>query len=242
MTPDAPPGNLDAETRQRAQDLLYESLAHRSDNRLLTIGVVVAVVLHAIVLVINFPDVEQTIVPEPTKPVIIVRKYVPPPPKFEQRQVVRQAIGKKIPLPDPTPDEPEPIREPEPEIVAESLPSDLAFEIGIPDGIGPPPSAGPMAAGVGGVTHPVRIVGPDDQPVFPETARLARLSGQVTVQATIRKDGTVGDVEVLACSRPGVNFEQSAVLAVKKWRYTPGVYQGKPVDVFLTVIVTFELN
>ena len=68
------------------------------------------------------------------------------------------------------------------------------------------------------------------------------MTGNVILQAIIYKDGTVGDVEVLRCTRPNVGFEEEAVKAVEQWRYQPATQNGRPVDVYFTIQVSFELN
>jgi protein TonB len=144
-----------------------------------------------------------------------------------------------VPIPDPTPDEPEPIREPEPEEDPEPLPPDVEFIIGVPE---PPPPSGPLLAGVGDVTNPILIPESKIEPEYPELARVARLEGNVILQAIIHDDGTVGDIEILRCNRPNMGFEDSAVEAVSQWRYKPALQNGKPVEVYFTVFVEFKLH
>jgi len=222
----------------KAEDLLYTTLFHTEDKRLMTWAVIGAVVVHVVVLFLHFPEVKRAFQPEKKK-VVVVRKYVPPPPPVQRRQVQQRKITKKVPVPDPTPDEPEPIREPEPEIQPEPLPPDVDILIGDPE---PPPPSGPLMAGVGDVTNPVRIEETYVQPEYPELARRARLEANVILQAIVHKDGTVGDITVLKCNRPNVGFEDSAVEAVQQWRYQPASQGGKPVDVYFTIVVDFELQ
>jgi len=54
--------------------------------------------------------------------------------------------------------------------------------------------------------------------------------------------GSVGEIEILNCNRAGMGFEESALAAVAQWRYEPARQNGKPVDVYFTVSVTFELQ
>jgi protein TonB len=223
----------------RAQDLLYASMFHTEDRGILFRGFIVAVVIHVVFLFIHFPQFRKTVVPEKKENVVYVRKYTPPPPKIEKKQIVRKKLTRKVPIPDPTPDEPEPIREPEPEIEPEVLPPDAEFLIGEPE---PPPPTGPLIAGVGGVTEPKRIPESYVQPAYPELARKAKIEGKVILQAVVTKEGVVSELKVLRCNRPGLGFEDSAVAAVRQWRYEPASQNGRPVDVFITVIVDFTLQ
>jgi protein TonB len=75
-------------------------------------------------------------------------------------------------------------------------------------------------------------------PVYPQMAREARVSGTVVIQATITKTGTVENLR--AVSGPAM-LRQSALDAVKTWRYKPYLLDGEPVDVETTVSVTFSM-
>jgi protein TonB len=74
-------------------------------------------------------------------------------------------------------------------------------------------------------------------PDYPQVARRAGLGGRVTVRAVIAPDGSVETVEVYASSNP--LFNDAAVDAVRQWRYRPASMNGKPVRVYLTVVVDF---
>jgi len=63
-------------------------------------------------------------------------------------------------------------------------------------------------------------------PIYPAQARLLRMEGTVILAAVVMEDGTVGDVNVVEGS---AMLAQSAVDAVKHWRYKPFELDGKPV-------------
>ncbi len=92
------------------------------------------------------------------------------------------------------------------------------------------------------MTNPKLIQESKVQPEYPELARVARLEGNVILQAIIHADGTVGDLEVLRCNRPNMGFEDAAIEAVRHWRYEPATQNGKPVEVYFTVFVEFKLH
>jgi len=230
---------LNLDERVEAENSLMVSLQHSEDKKIISIAVGVAIVLHIIFLVINFPELKRTLRPQKPENVIVVRKYVPPPPKIEQKQIVRKKLTRKVPIPDPTPDEPEPIREPEPEIEPEPIPPDVEVLLGVPE---PPPPSGPLLAGVGDVTNPELIQETKVEPEYPELARVARLEGSVILQAIIHSDGSVGEIEVLRSNRPNMGFEESAIAAVREWQYKPALQNGKPVEVYFTVFVDFKLH
>jgi len=104
------------------------------------------------------------------------------------------------------------------------------------------PSSDTLLAGVGGVTNPELIESSLVQPEYPETARQARLTGNVILQAVITRDGTVRDVKVLRVDKPNLGFEYAAVKAVEQWRYRPSTFRGDPVEVYFTINVAFTLH
>jgi TonB family protein len=98
----------------------------------------------------------------------------------------------------------------------------------------------PLYAGIGGVSNPKLIPASRVMPIYPESARKAGVNGQVTLQAVIHKDGTVGDVTVLKSPGAKFGFDEAAIAAVKQWKYKPGLQNGKPVDVYFTVVVDVD--
>jgi protein TonB len=100
----------------------------------------------------------------------------------------------------------------------------------------------PLYAGIGGVTNPELIPSTKIQPKYPEIARKAKIQGKVILQAVIRKDGTVGELQVLQSPGSKFGFDEAAIAAVRQWRYKPGLQNGKPVDVYFTVLVEFVLQ
>ena len=76
-------------------------------------------------------------------------------------------------------------------------------------------------------------------PEYPELARRARVEGFVVLQAIIDKQGNVSDLEILRGL--GLGLDTAAQEAVAQWKYTPTFYNGRPVDVILTVTVVFQL-
>jgi protein TonB len=76
-------------------------------------------------------------------------------------------------------------------------------------------------------------------PTYPPIARAARISGTVVLQATISKSGTIENLRVI--SGPPM-LTQSALEAVKTWRYKPYQLNGEPVEVETTVNVVFNLG
>ena len=78
------------------------------------------------------------------------------------------------------------------------------------------------------------------EPVYSEAARKANLEGTVELSAIIRKDGSIETVKVLRGL--GLGLDESAVRALKRWRFRPGMKDGSPVDLRVNVEVTFSLR
>ena len=76
-------------------------------------------------------------------------------------------------------------------------------------------------------------------PIYPPMARNARVSGTVVIQATISRNGTIENPRVV--SGPAM-LRQSALDAVKTWRFRPYMLSGEPVEVETTVNVNFSLG
>ena len=101
----------------------------------------------------------------------------------------------------------------------------------------PPPPVPASPIRVSGIRIPTRIK--NVQPVYPELARQARVSGTVIVEALIGTDGRVTGARVV---RSIPLLDQAALVAVSQWLYTPTLLSGVPVSILMTVTVTFRLQ
>jgi periplasmic protein TonB len=121
------------------------------------------------------------------------------------------------------------------------IPGGVAGSIvmGIPSAPPPPPppaAAKPIRIG-GQVTAPALIY--RVEPKYPDFAAQAQIEGLVILEATVDTEGRVQSVEVL---RSHGLLDQAAVDAVKQWRYSPLVLNGKPFPFILTVTVRFSVQ
>jgi periplasmic protein TonB len=73
------------------------------------------------------------------------------------------------------------------------------------------------------------------EPVYPALAKQIGRSGRVELRAIIAVDGTIQSLEAVGGDPM---FFQSALEAVRQWRYTPTVLNGQnvQVDTYITVI------
>jgi protein TonB len=102
-----------------------------------------------------------------------------------------------------------------------------------------PPPPQPRVARVGhqGIREPKRVQ--YIIPEYPEIARNARIEGTVILEAVLDVTGRVQSVRVL---RSVALLDHAAIAAVRQWRYTPTELNGVPVQVLMTITVTFSLS
>jgi TonB family protein len=117
-----------------------------------------------------------------------------------------------------------------PNLAASANPSSLSSVFSTKASL--PNLTAPISRGVSGGQLLRRVA-----PVYPPQAILLRLQGTVTLMAAITEQGTVGDVKVL--DGPPT-LAQSAVEAVKHWRYSPFVLDGKAVKTDIKISVDFK--
>ena len=77
------------------------------------------------------------------------------------------------------------------------------------------------------------------QPEYPSLARQTRIQGTIKLHAIVGTDGTIKQLDVIS-GHP--LLVQSALDAVRKWRYKPTLVNGEPVEVDTTIDVVFSLN
>lgn len=112
---------------------------------------------------------------------------------------------------------------------------------GMPPPPPPPPPPGveeSNAVRVGsGIKPPTKIK--DVKAEYPQDAKDAGIQGVVILESTIDEQGDVSNVRVL---RSIPMLDQAAIDAVKQWRFTPTILNGKAVPVIVTMTVNFALK
>lgn len=76
-------------------------------------------------------------------------------------------------------------------------------------------------------------------PVYPPQAKSRNLSGDVSLEAVIDREGRV--TQLVAVSGSPL-FAKAAMDAVRKWKYRPWMLKGEPVEVKTTIIVHFRMR
>ena len=112
---------------------------------------------------------------------------------------------------------------------------------GVIGGVGaapPPPKPNQGRIRQGGNVQAAKLMN-KVQPTYPPLARQTRISGTVRLHAIIAKDGSIQSLEVLS-GHP--LLQQSALDAVRQWKYQATLLNGEPVEVDTTIDVIFSLN
>jgi periplasmic protein TonB len=170
--------------------------------------------------------------PPPAAPVKTVRqRFIQP-----QRMVAPTVIPKKIEI----------VKEVAPDV---SMGGSAAF--GVTGGTGPlggsissviapppPKPVTPTRIRVGGNVQSAMLVR-EVQPIYPEIARTAHVSGTVILHAIIAKDGSIRELQYV--SGPPL-LMRAAMDAVREWRYKPTLLNGEPVEVDTTISLVFTLG
>lgn len=79
----------------------------------------------------------------------------------------------------------------------------------------------------------------EEPPAFPSGARASRIQGDVELDVVIGRDGSVEDATVLSGNSL---LTPAAVEAVRKWRFQPPLVNGSPVELLVTVEVSFKFG
>jgi periplasmic protein TonB len=91
-----------------------------------------------------------------------------------------------------------------------------------------------------GITLPVVLR--EVKPAYTADAMRAKVQGSVWLECIVMPDGSVGEVKVTRSLDPIFGLDQEAIKAAKMWRFKPGIRQGEPVPVIITIELTFTLR
>lgn len=235
-------------------DLLESTVVKKKTNKgwsVVLSGIVQAIILSILILI---PLIYTEALPKAMLSTLLIAPPPPPPPppppapvKAIVKPVARLINSGKLTQPRAIPKEVAVFKEAElpPDVINPSGPSGVFG--GIPGGnmisaagpAPPPPKpAAPSRIKQGGNVTAASII-TQTKPLYPPLARQARIQGNVILHAIIDKDGRVAQLEVVS-GHP--LLVQSALDAVKQWRYKPTQLNGDPVEVDTTITVTFTMG
>jgi protein TonB len=235
-------------------DLLESTVEKKKTNKgwsVILSGIVQALILGVLILI---PLIYTEALPKAMLSTLLIAPPPPPPPppppapvKTIVKPVARLIQSGKLVQPRAIPKEVAVFKEAElpPDVINNAGQQGGVFG-GIPGqgmvsaAIAPPPPkpTAPARIKQGGNVTAASII-TQTRPVYPALARQARIQGNVVLHAIIDKDGKVAQLEVIS-GHP--LLVQSALDAVKQWRYKPTLLNGDPVEVDTTITVTFTMG
>ena len=109
-----------------------------------------------------------------------------------------------------------------------------------PDPTRPPAPATPAMRPGGRVSDPKLLK--EQRPVYTEAAMRQKIEGLVELEAVVGVDGSVTQLRVTKSLDNAYGLDQSAIDAARQWRFEPGIFEGKPVPVLVTLILEFRLK
>jgi periplasmic protein TonB len=77
------------------------------------------------------------------------------------------------------------------------------------------------------------------EPIYPPLARQVQREGRVELRAIISTGGTIESLEVISGDPL---FIQSALAAVREWRYRPTILNGRPIEIDTHITVIYTLS
>ena len=92
---------------------------------------------------------------------------------------------------------------------------------------------------IGGSVEESHIIA-KKMPAYPAAAKAAGIQGKVLLEAMISKEGVPQELRVL--SSPSDDLSESALEAVRQWRYSPTLLNGNPVEVLTDIVINYTLS
>lgn len=91
-----------------------------------------------------------------------------------------------------------------------------------------------------GVTSPVLLQ--QVKPAYTADAMRAKIQGEVWLECIVTPDGSVTECKVTRSIDPIFGLDQEAIKAARQWKFRPGLRQGQPVPVLITIGLSFTLR
>lgn len=202
----------------------------------LILAVLAAFVLFALLPAINWISGRSAEV-IPWRPVQTIET---PPPPLEVEQPVEEP--RRADVPEPTWKEPAPERPDRPRLQIDfpalQGAADIDWSVELPNIEAP--------ASTVSLYLPNQLDDPPRplvrlKPLYPSSARLQRIEGYVLVEFVVSDQGRTRDLRVIE-SEPASLFDAAALQAVRRWRFEPGQFRGKPVNTRVRQRIVFELE
>lgn len=250
--------------------LIRPKKSNRRTAAALPLAVTVHLVIFGSVAAASYWNVSEVLEPNVVIDAFFVASAPPPPPPVRggvRPETIERAVAPVVP--PTTPVQPETVPDETPATatnLADLVPvagdgDTYGDPNGDPDGVdggfedGVPHSAGKQYGGPGFGTDPQPLASeptrfkagmtPPEvvsrtQPRYTEAARKAGVQGTVIVEAVIDEQGRVTNLKVVKSLPMGL--DQAAADAVRQWRFKPALLGTRPVKIFWTLTVNFQLQ
>lgn len=236
------------------EDSLMESGGRIKTNQKWT-GLISTIVQLALVgFLVLLPLIFTEALPKGMMTTFLVAPPPPPPPpppaapKIEHVQRVSEIVNGALQAPTKIPKQVKMIQEDEPP------PPSAGVVGGVVGGVPGGSAGGVIGSIVGSTAPPPKVATPqkvrvssgvaeglkihDVQPTYPQMARIAHIQGDVVLQATISKTGSI---ENLRAVNGHPILIQAALDAVRQWKYKPYILNSEPVEVETQITVKFHM-
>ena len=223
-----------------APRLLRGYISEPADRRGLKVASLWALVAHFVLFFVVIPSRAAEPIPvENAIAAVVLKRWEPPAPPSRPKKTTKRPVN-PVPVPDPTPRDPEPIFDQEMSEMDLGDP-DAEFSVGLPNAPPGPPSARGRAVGMGsgGLSSPViirKIV-----PEYPPEATRRGIQGTVYIEAVITEDGRVVEPRLIH-GLPDDELNARAMEAILDWTFKPGLKDGEPVAVVATFTMDFTIH
>jgi TonB family protein len=100
----------------------------------------------------------------------------------------------------------------------------------------------PPAGGIFDISQvdQIPVVRTQTPPIYPAELKKAGAKGEVVVSWVVDEQGKVGEVKIYSSTNHG--FDQAAMDAVRQWTFSPGMKNGKPVNVLISCPIVFSFT
>lgn len=78
-------------------------------------------------------------------------------------------------------------------------------------------------------------------PIYPYSAKRRGIQGQVAVRFLVDARGRVSHLRITSSQPPGI-FDEAVMRALGRWRFRPGIKDGRPVDTWVSTTIKFKLE
>lgn len=235
------------------EDSLMESGGQIRTNQKWTTLISTSVQICLVIFLILLPLIFTEALPKGQLTTWLVAPPPPPPPpppaapQIQHVQKVSEIVDGALRTPSKIPKKIQMIKE-------EEAPAATGVTGGVVGGVPGGSANGVIGGIIGSAAPPPKVAAPqklrvssgvadglkvhDVQPTYPQMARIAHIQGDVVLQATISKNGTIENLHAIQ-GHP--ILIQAAMDAVKQWKYKPYILNGEPVEVETTIKVQFHM-